>query len=178
MIFAGTTGAAGTAKAVVYATGMNTAFGKIAHLTQSVETELSPLQKEIKYVTKAVTVIAVGIGLLFFFISVLLAGMKLLEAVIFAIGMIVAFVPEGLLPTVTLALAMGVQRMASATRSSSAFRRWRPWAVPPSSAPKNRHAHPERNDRQRRLAPGQHWPLRAWAMNPKAKSSRRANPSL
>ena len=50
-------------------------------------------------------------GMIFFAVSTLVAGMKLLEAFIFAIGMIVAFVPEGLLPTVTLSLAMGVQRM-------------------------------------------------------------------
>ena len=59
-----------------------------------------------------VTVIAVGIGVLFFVLAVALAGVSLAESFIFAMGMIVAFVPEGLLPTVTLALAMGVQRMA------------------------------------------------------------------
>jgi Ca2+-transporting ATPase len=111
LIFAGTSVAAGTGQAVVFATGMNTEFGKIATLTQSVEEALSPLQMEMKRVTKTVTLIAVGIGIVFFIISLLLAGMRLAEAFIFAIGMIVAFVPEGLLPTVTLALAMGVQRM-------------------------------------------------------------------
>jgi magnesium-transporting ATPase (P-type) len=59
-----------------------------------------------------VTVIAVGIGLMFFVLAILLAGMDVAEGFIFALGMIVAFVPEGLLPTVTLALALGVQRMA------------------------------------------------------------------
>ena len=112
LVFAGTTVSAGTAKAVVFSTGMETEFGKIAHLTQSVEEEPSPLQKEMTVITKTVTVIAVSIGVVFFALSIALAGMNLVEGFIFALGMIVAFVPEGLLPTVTLALAMGVQRMA------------------------------------------------------------------
>ncbi|NLS76766.1 MAG: cation-transporting P-type ATPase [Chloroflexi bacterium] len=112
LIFAGTNVAAGTAKAVVFATGMETEFGKIAHLTQALGEELSPLQREIVSVTKTVTVIAVAMGVIFFILAVALAGMDLAKGFIFGLGMIVAFVPEGLLPTVTLALAMGVQRMA------------------------------------------------------------------
>jgi magnesium-transporting ATPase (P-type) len=112
LIFAGTNVSAGTGKAVVFSTGMSTEFGNIAKLTQSVGEELSPLQKEMQSVTKMVTMIAVGIGILFFALAALLAGINLAESFIFAIGMIVAFVPEGLLPTVTLALAMGTQRMA------------------------------------------------------------------
>lgn len=112
LVFAGTSVAAGIGKAVVFATGMDSEFGKIAHLTQAIEEELSPLQKEMGSVTRIVTVIAVGIGLVFFVLSAVLAGITLAESFIFAMGMIVAFVPEGLLPTVTLALAMGTQRMA------------------------------------------------------------------
>lgn len=112
LVFAGTSVVAGTGRAVVLATAMNTEFGKIARLTQTLGDELSPLQKEIAVVTKVVTVIAVGIGLLFFALAVGFAKMPLAEGFIFGLGMIVAFVPEGLLPTVTLALALGVQRMA------------------------------------------------------------------
>ncbi|HEX6033744.1 MAG TPA: cation-transporting P-type ATPase, partial [Anaerolineales bacterium] len=112
LVFAGTTVAAGTARAVVFAIGMHTEFGKIAHLTQTVGEELSPLQKEMGRVTKIVTILATSIGLFFFLLGILLAGADLAESFIFAMGMIVAFVPEGMLPTVTLALAMGVQRMA------------------------------------------------------------------
>jgi len=112
LVFAGTTVAAGSGIAVAFATGMETAFGKIAHLTQSVGEELSPLQKEMGRVTKVVTFLATSIGVFFFVMAILLAGVNLTESFIFAMGMIVAFVPEGMLPTVTLALAMGVQRMA------------------------------------------------------------------
>ena len=111
LVFAGTHVAAGTGRAVVFATGMQTEFGKIAELTQAIGSALSPLQKEIQVVTKVVSIFAVAAGLIFFLVSILVAGMTFVEAFIFAIGMIVAFVPEGLLPTVTLTLAMGVQRM-------------------------------------------------------------------
>ncbi len=112
LVFAGTSVATGTGKAVVISTGMKTEFGKIAHLTQEMKEELSPLQIEMKNVTRIVTVIAVLVGVAFFIMSVLLAGITVAESFIFGMGMIVAFVPEGLLPTVTLALAMGTQRMA------------------------------------------------------------------
>ena len=112
LMFAGTSVAAGTGKAVVFATGMRSEFGNIAHLTQTVGEDLSPLQKELRRVTKVVTALATGIGLLFFVLAIALAGGSLAESFVFAVGMIVAFVPEGMLPTVTLSLAMGVQRMA------------------------------------------------------------------
>ncbi len=112
LVFAGTSVVAGTGRAVVFATAMNTEFGQIAHLTQTLGDALSPLQKEIAVVTRVITLIAVGSGLVFFGLAVGLARMPLAEGFIFGLGMIVAFVPEGLLPTVTLALAMGVQRMA------------------------------------------------------------------
>lgn len=112
LVFAGTFIAAGSGKAIVYATGMNTAFGRIARLTQEVKEELSPLQMEMKEMTKIVTLIAVGVGLLFLLMSLFFAKMTVAKATIFSIGMVVAFVPEGLLPTVTLSLAMATQRMA------------------------------------------------------------------
>ncbi|TLM99152.1 MAG: cation-transporting P-type ATPase, partial [Actinobacteria bacterium] len=112
MVFAGTSVAYGGGKAVVYATGMSTQFGKIAQLTQSVEAELSPLQKEMGKVTQLVAIIATTIGVIFFFLDYFFGNRDLIKGFVFAVGIIVALVPEGLLPTVTLSLAMGVQRMA------------------------------------------------------------------
>lgn len=112
LVFAGSSVASGNGRAVVFATGMETEFGKIAALTLSIEEELSPLQKEINRMTRVVTALAVGIGVVFFFLSVVVVQRPLSSGFLFALGMVVAFVPEGLLPTVTLALAMGVQRMA------------------------------------------------------------------
>ncbi|HJX36984.1 MAG TPA: cation-transporting P-type ATPase [Anaerolineae bacterium] len=112
LVFAGTSVAAGTGRALVLATGMDTEFGKIAHFTQTVGEDPSPLQKELGRLTKMVTVLATSIGCFFFVLAIFLAGVEVTESFIFAMGMIVAFVPEGMLPTVTLSLAMGVQRMA------------------------------------------------------------------
>ena len=112
LVFAGTFVASGSGKAIVYATGMNTAFGRIARLTQEVGDDLSPLQKEMQSVTKVVTAIAVSVGVSFFVLAKLFTDISWIDGMIFALGMVVAFVPEGLEPTVTLALAMATQRMA------------------------------------------------------------------
>jgi len=112
VIFAGTAVAAGTGRAVVFATGANTAFGRIAQLTQTVEAGLSPLQIEVGRATRVITVAAVAVGVVFFASAVAFTSTSLLEGFIFAIGIIVAFVPEGMLPLVTLSLAVGVQRSA------------------------------------------------------------------
>ncbi|MFZ3387064.1 MAG: cation-transporting P-type ATPase [Candidatus Hydromicrobium sp.] len=112
VVYMGTNISYGAGKAIVFATGMNTQFGKIANLTLTVKETLSPLQKEINKVSQVLAYIAVGIGTLFFIMSLTVVKLGFLAAFIFAIGCIVAFVPEGLLPTVTLSLALGVQRMA------------------------------------------------------------------
>lgn len=113
LCFAGTNVVSGSGRGLVYATGMNTEFGKIAALTQTIEKEMSPLQKELIFVTRVIAAIAVFMGVVFFFLGILFAGLPRFDAFIFAIGIIVANVPEGLLPTVTLALALAVQKMAS-----------------------------------------------------------------
>ncbi len=109
--FAGTTVVSGSGRAIVFATGMRTEFGRIAHLTSAVEAGLSPLQKEIVKITRIIAFLATVMGIVFFFIGQFI-GRSFWENFIFAIGIIIANVPEGLLPTVTLALAMGSQRMA------------------------------------------------------------------
>ena len=111
LLFAGTTILSGHGRAVVFATGMRTEFGKIANLTTTVETGLSPLQQEISKVTRVVAAISLAMGALFFLVG-LGTGLGFWISAIFGIGIIVANVPEGLLPTVTLALAMSSQRMA------------------------------------------------------------------
>ncbi|MCL2654780.1 MAG: cation-transporting P-type ATPase [Coriobacteriia bacterium] len=111
LVFAGTTVFAGTGTVVVYATGMDTEFGKIAGMTLGVKDELSPLQKEMNRLTRSITILAISIGVILFVMARVITHIKMGDAFIFAIGMTVAFVPEGLLPTVTLSLALGVQRM-------------------------------------------------------------------
>ncbi len=109
--FAGTTIVSGNGVGIVFATGMRTEFGRIALLTETVTPGLSPLQKEIVKATRIVAVIAAVVGA-FFFILGFAIGRTFWANFIFAIGITVALIPEGMLPTVTLALAMGSQRMA------------------------------------------------------------------
>ncbi len=111
IVLAGTSVVSGQARAVIYATGMRTEFGKIAHLTQTAGAITSPLQREIARLSRIVAMLASGIGGVFFLIGQAL-GLPFWENLLFTVGIIVANVPEGLLPTVTLSLAMATQRMA------------------------------------------------------------------
>ncbi len=111
ILLAGTSMVSGRAKAVVFATGMHTEIGRIARLTQTGREPLSPLRREIGYMSRLIAILAVLIGLLFFAIGWAI-GVAFWEDFIFAIGIIVAMVPEGLLPTLTLALVLATQRMA------------------------------------------------------------------
>lgn len=112
IVFAGSTLIKGSGRAVVFATGMATEIGKIADLTLAIRSEASPLQKELRRTVIAISLLAFSIGLTFLFLGWLVAGLSFVQAFIFFIGIFVANVPEGLLPTVTLSLAMGVTRMA------------------------------------------------------------------
>ncbi len=112
LVFAGTSVVSGTGRGVVFATGMHTEFGRIARLTSVTVEPPSPLQQEINRMTRVISFLALAIGVVFFLLSVLILKREIHAGFIFAVGMVVAFVPEGLLPTVTLSLAMAVQRMA------------------------------------------------------------------
>lgn len=110
-VFMGTSVAKGRGKAIVYATGMNTQFGRIADLTQTIREEDSPLQKEIALTAKYDFVIAVIVGTVFFAVSVLMFDVSLPNGILFMIGVMIACVPEGLQVTVSSALAINVLKM-------------------------------------------------------------------
>jgi calcium-translocating P-type ATPase len=112
LLFSGTTCTGGEATAVVFATGMLTELGRIAALSEHVKTEPSPLEQQVKRVARLIAVVAVAMGLAFIPLGTLLAGLSLPDTITFAIGLLVANVPEGLLPTITLALAVGVRLLA------------------------------------------------------------------
>jgi calcium-translocating P-type ATPase len=111
-LFAGTLVLAGAGTMLAAATSMATEIGGITRLTQAVTDETSPLQHEMRRVTRVVTALAVAIGVSFFLLGVSTGLLGPADGLLFALGIIVANVPEGLLPTLTLALALGVQRMA------------------------------------------------------------------
>ena len=112
LVFSGTSCVGGEARALVFATGMQTELGRIAALSERVELELSPLEREVRRVAWLIALVAVGAGLVFLPIGWLAAGLPIEDALKFTIGLIVANVPEGLLPTITLALAVGVADLA------------------------------------------------------------------
>lgn len=111
ILLAGTSMVSGQGKAVIFATGMQTEFGKIAHLAQTAGDEVSPLRKEVAHLSRLIAILAVLVGLLFF-VAGRMIGVSFWQNLIFAIGIIVAMVPEWLLPTLTLSLVLATQRMA------------------------------------------------------------------
>jgi calcium-translocating P-type ATPase len=111
VVFSGAECTGGEAQALVTATGMGTELGRIAALSQRVGRDESPLERQVKRAAWLIAMVAVGAGIAFLPIG-LAAGLSVGAAVSFAIGLLVANVPEGLLPTITLALAVGVREMA------------------------------------------------------------------
>jgi len=109
--FAGTFVVGGEATGVVVATGARTRVGGLAALTRAGRRPRTPIAVELDRVVRAVAAVAVCVGVAFFGAGLLL-GMAATDGFLFAVGVTVALVPEGLLPTVTLSLAIGAQRMA------------------------------------------------------------------
>jgi sodium/potassium-transporting ATPase subunit alpha len=111
LVFAGTSVTQGNGVAVVYDTGKETEFGKIAILATETRKRITPMQREIIRITRLLTIAALIVGGLFFVLGYVF-GSGLLVAAIFALSLIVANVPEGMLPTITLSLSLASQNMA------------------------------------------------------------------
>jgi P-type Ca2+ transporter type 2C len=112
LIFAGTSVASGTGRAVVVATGMSTQFGRIAHLTQSIAEEPTPFQKELHHLSKFTAWVAAGIGAVVAVVGYFSLGFAPKEVILLSLGIVIAIIPEGLVATLTLSLAAAVQRLA------------------------------------------------------------------
>jgi Ca2+-transporting ATPase len=110
MAFMGTVVAAGKGRAVVVATGMNTELGRIAGLLQRYEPEPTPLQRRLAELGKVLIVLCLAIVGLIFSLQMLRGG-SLVEVFLLSVSLAVAAVPEGLPAVVTVALALGLQRM-------------------------------------------------------------------
>ena len=112
MLFSGSACSGGEARAVVTATGMRTEIGRIAALSERVGgVESSPLEVQVRKVAKLIAIVSVVVAAAFLPLGAA-AGLTTAAAISFALGMLVANVPEGLLPIITLALAAGVQNLA------------------------------------------------------------------
>jgi len=101
----------GNGSILVTSTGRATRIGAISSMSQHVQEDLTPMQKELRDFVHKITWLALGIGGVFFVIGMVI-GNPFWTNLIFAIGIIVANVPEGLLPTVTLALTQASARMS------------------------------------------------------------------
>jgi magnesium-transporting ATPase (P-type) len=110
-LFAGTFVVEGEADAVVTAIGDATRLAGIARLTVSREEPVTPLTRELHRLVRTISFLALAVGVAFYLVALLL-GMPAGDGFVLGIGVTVALVPEGLLPTVTLALAWGAERMA------------------------------------------------------------------
>ncbi len=115
LIFAGTSVASGTGKAIVYSTGMLTQFGRIAQLTQTVHEEPSMFQKELERLSRRMALIALGFGGIVWALATFDPDISrhFHNSILLALGTIVALTPEGLPATLTLSLAIAVQRLSS-----------------------------------------------------------------
>ncbi|HNT25464.1 MAG TPA: cation-translocating P-type ATPase [Anaerolineales bacterium] len=110
MLYMGTVATYGRGSAVVAATGMQTELGHIADMIQNTGSEPTPLQRRLEQLGKGLAVAALGIVALVFVLG-LLRGEDIRLLIMTAISMSVAAVPEGLPAVVTIALALGAQRM-------------------------------------------------------------------
>ncbi|MGW4720168.1 cation-translocating P-type ATPase [Nocardia sp. NPDC004260] len=112
LVFSGTSCTEGEARAIVFATGMHTELGRIAALSERVERDESPLEHQVRRVAWLIALISVLLAAAFIPLAMLGAGLSPINSVVFAVGLLVGNVPEGLLPVITLALAIGVRDLA------------------------------------------------------------------
>jgi len=109
--FFGTSCTAGSGKGICIRTGDSTVIGQIANLASSAETNDTPISREIEHFIKLISIIAIIFGIIFFIFG-LWYGYDAITDMTFAIGIIVANVPEGLIATVTIIMALAAERMA------------------------------------------------------------------
>ncbi|MDZ4183738.1 MAG: HAD-IC family P-type ATPase, partial [Desulfuromonadales bacterium] len=112
VVFSGTVVMAGSGTGIVFATAMKSQIGRTAELTENLAPREVPIRAEIRRFTHIVTIIAVSMGILVFALSLLWIDTPFWTKLVFAIGIIVANVPEGMLTTVTLCLSIAARRMA------------------------------------------------------------------
>lgn len=112
MGFMNTSMTAGTAEAVVVATGKDTEVGKIAQMLNSAEPTVTPLQRNITHLSKILSVLVLAIAIIIFALGMLTKRETPLDMLLTAISLAVAAIPEGLPAIVTITLALGTQAMA------------------------------------------------------------------
>ncbi len=112
LLFSGTSATGGEAQGLVFATGMHTELGRIAALSERVKEEPSPLERQVRKVAWLIAGIAIAMAIAFVPVAIFGAGLSFTNSVVFAVGLLAGNVPEGLLPVITLALAVAVRALA------------------------------------------------------------------
>jgi len=112
LLFGGSMCTGGDAQAVVFATGMHTELGRIAALSQGVKEEPSPLDRQVRRVSWLIAKVAVALAIAFVPLAIFVTGLSPRSAITFAVGLLAGMVPEGLLPVITLSLAVAVTLLA------------------------------------------------------------------
>jgi calcium-translocating P-type ATPase len=112
LVFSGTGCIGGEARGVAFATGMTTEIGRIAALSERVKPDPSPLERQVRRVAWLIAAVSVMLALSFIPVATLAAHLTLINSLVFAAGLLAGMVPEGLLPVITLALAVAVRQLA------------------------------------------------------------------
>src|ERR1700757_3828834 len=112
LVFSGTTCTGGEARGVAFATGMATEIGRIAALSERVKPDPSPLERQVRRVAWLIAAVSVVLALSFIPVATLAAHLTVINSLVFAAGLLAGMVPEGLLPVITLALAVAVRQLA------------------------------------------------------------------
>ena len=113
LVFMGTSVVEGTATAVAFATGTDTEFGRIYQMTAQVSDVASPLQRKVNRMAKQVSVVAIALAAVVFALRAATTSARVVDNFVFALGVMVALVPEGLPATLSVSLAIAVRRMAT-----------------------------------------------------------------
>jgi len=111
MAYLGTVVAKGFARGVVVSTGANTEIGRVANLVKDTKDDTTPLQKQLTNFGKLIGIVLIGVNVLIFGLGIL-TGKDLFEMFLTSVAVVVSAVPEGLLPAMTVILAIGAQKLA------------------------------------------------------------------
>ena len=111
MVFGGTLVTYGRAIAVVTSTGMNSELGKIANLMENTQAKETPLQKTLDKFSGKLAIIIIAICIIVFVLEIY-RDESILNALMFAVALAVAAIPEALSSIVTIVLALGTEKMA------------------------------------------------------------------
>lgn len=112
MLFMGTSVTYGRATGVVVGTGKNTELGKIANKLSTMEDEVTPLQKSLNHLGKILALVCIIVCIIVFIVDIFVQGEEISEALMTAVSLAVAAIPEGLAAVVTIVLSIGMTKMA------------------------------------------------------------------